>query len=403
MLIAGCQQASPAPPPAARPTLKTESDLQNERAARIAAGEVVPTSAPALDTAGKPLPPLTSAPVAPRPEPGAIAGDVLLVNDEVITVAEIIYPLRDEIIKTRKEQTPAGARDKITRLIRELTQREIGAILMFREAVGSLEVDQRKILEDNVKRALRQYTDSEFGGSSARLEAHLLENGLEMERYRKLVERDMVVRQYAREKFMSQLSVRREELLEQYRREIEKYTTPETRELYLIEFPFEKFLPEGERWASASNAAQASARLKASRRAREAYEQLPSRPFEDVAREFSLGANASDGGKFGPIGKPLQPPMDVVSKPVFGFSEGQYGEPIETSGGWYIARCGAIHEAHTTPFSDVQDEIRQSLMERRAGQLTSEHFVKLVSKATVSSIDVFLETALRRAEALPLQ
>ena len=43
--------------------------------------------------------------------PGDIQPDILMVNNSVLTVAEVLYPLRKEIEKARAEQTPEGLRD----------------------------------------------------------------------------------------------------------------------------------------------------------------------------------------------------------------------------------------------------------------------------------------------------
>jgi parvulin-like peptidyl-prolyl isomerase len=385
------------PPEAERPIVRTEAELAAERQRRIDAGEIVPAGSPAIATpAGESK--SRTAPRAPiKPTPGAIEADILIVNTTALTVSEVLYPIRDEISEARREQTPAGFSDRVRRLVREEAQRQVGAILICAEASALLSEQQKKIVEDAVKRVVDERVARDFGGSAARFSAHLSEFGLTLDQYKAQVERDLVARQYMREKLMPQLSFRRDELLSEYRQNIEKYSTPETRELFLIEVAFAKCLPDGQTWERAEAAARAQARLKAVRRIREAHGALATRPFEEVAREYSTGAQASAGGAWGKVGKPLQPPLDQVSKPVFTFREGQYSEPIETATGWYVSRCGRIEPATTRSFVQVQEEIRKRLMDQRFTRLSIEYYLKLAERATFTSFDAFVQAAVRRA------
>ncbi len=398
---AGCQRDDRRqPPPAAqRPVLKSEAELASERAERIRTGQVVPTNSPVIVKAERtapsrrPLPPV-------QPTAGAIEADILMVNDSVLTMAEVLYPLREEFEEIRQTQTPAGFRERIRQRLRREIQREIGSLLINAEAVSNLSEQQVEILAKVVDKEIENLTTREFGGSSARLTAHLTESELTLEQFRAAVQRDLVVRQYTREKLMPLIQIPRFELLHHYRRNMARYETAETRELLLIEFPFEKFLPVGQTWARVTKTERASAKLAAVRRAREAHAALAEKPFEEVAREYGLGLHAEQGGSWGPIGRPLQPPYDEVSRLIFGYEEGQQSKPIETGSGWYIVQCGRVNPAQRQSFVDVQDEIRQELMERRFTKLSVEYVLDLAEKATISSLDLFINAGVKRAEEI---
>jgi len=383
------------PPEARRPQLKTAAELEAERQARIASGEIVPTSAPAIATTPR-RPARRQAPLL-KPAPGAIEAELLIVNDAALTVPEVLYPLRRRLEELRQTRTPAGFQEEARRLIRRAAQEEIGSLLIYAEALGQLDEKEREVLDQAVEKELESLTTHDFGGSTARLDAYLRECGLSKEQLRGLIRRNLVVRQYTREKLMPQVYVSRQELLEYYRQQQTRFSTPEARELSMIELPFAKFLPAGKSWESAGRAAQAQARLKAMRRAREAYAALQQRPFEDVAREFSLGAQAERGGSWGLIGRPLQPPYDTVSRLIFDYEEGQVSEPIETDTGWYIVRCNRIQPARQRSFTEVQGELRDELMERRFAKLSTDYVLRLAENATIASFETFVAAAVRRA------
>ena len=243
-------------------------------------------------------------------------------------------------------------------LVRDRTQQAVGTLLIYAEATANLAEPQLNVIADGIEREVSARISREFGDSSARFERHLAERGLTLPQYRKLLERELVARQYTREKLMPQITVRRGELMSYYRRNLAEFSTAETRELWLIEAPFEAFLPPDTSWDRAAGSARAAAKLRAKRHIRTAYDALRDRPFDEVAREYSRGVHAAQGGAWGEIGRPLQSPYDVVSRPIFTFAQGQYGDPIETERGWYITRCGQITSAHEPTFSELQEEIR---------------------------------------------
>jgi len=370
-----------------------------ERQQRIASGEVIPTTVPADLGTGTGARPVRGPIVPIRPAPGAIEAEILLVNDQVLTLPELLYPLREEIAELRKNQTPEAFAESVRWLVRSRTQQAAGALLIYKEAMAGISEQQRKVIDEAVERELRRRVSRDFGDSLARFRKHLSDCGLTLEQYRAALERDLVARQYLREKLLPQITVRRDELLTWYRRNQSRLGRPETRELWMIEAPFESFLPTGVRWDQAGEPLKAQARLAAARCIRAAAEALKTRPFEEVAREYSRGPHAAQGGAWGEIGRPLQPPYDEVSKLIFSFQEDQVSEPVETRHGWCIVRCGRVNPAYQPSFAEVQEQIRQELTDRKFEQLSNECMLRLAEKATLSSLDSFLNAAVRRAVA----
>ncbi len=398
----GCQPLRPSTPPPdmRRPEIKSEAQLAAEREERIRSGAVIPTSSPVILSAERVAAATRRAAAVLQPTPGAIEARILLINDTALTVPEVLFPLRGYLEQLRTSRTHAGFLEDARRAIRRTAQEELGTLLMYTEATAKLDDEQKKQIDAAVDKEMENLTARDYGGSLSRLKAHLKDCGLTKDQWRENLKRDLVVRQYTREKLMPQVQIRRDELLAEYQRNRARYSTPPTRELLLIELPFEKFLADGSNWDRATTMDRAQAKLKALRRAREVQAALGEREFEDVAREFSLGLHADEGGSWGQIGRPLQPPYDVISKPIFDWSEGQVGEPVETERGWYIAKCGRVEPAQQRQFVEVQDEIRADLMERRFQKLSMDAVLKLAEKATISSLDAFVSAAVDEADKL---
>jgi hypothetical protein len=390
-------QEAPPPPDARRPALKTEIELAGERAERVRRGEVILAEAPVVDAERRPNPPPRPAPI--QPSRNSIRSDILMVNKSVLTVAEVLYPLREWIEQTRGTQTPRGFVDQLTRRVRDHVRQEIGSLLVYEKALSRLNDPQVTALDEAVSREVDARVSRDFGDSVARFENHLQRHGLTTERFRELVKRQLVVSSYMRETLGPQIRIRRDELLAYYRANLKRYSTDETREFLLIAVPFEQFLPTGVSWEKAPEPVRDQAVLQAKRHADAAHEALGQRDFRDVAREYSRGVHAEDGGSWGQIGQPLQPPYDELSRKIFEFEEGQYSEPIQTATGWYIVQCGRINPATKTPFADVQEAIRAELENQRFTKLAGDHIFRLAERATISDLKGFIDSAVERAVA----
>lgn len=396
----GGGKETPPPPDARRPALKTEAELSAARAERLRSGEVIATDTPVVEAERRPEPqppPLRPTPI--RPSKASIQSDILMIDDSALTVAEVLYPLQDWIEHSRSTQTPRGFREQLKRRILDHVRQEIGSLLVCAQAMSKLGEPQLASLDEALQREIDARVSRDFGGSIARLEHRIERYGLTMEQFRNLVKRQIVVSSYTREILTPQIRIRRDELLAYYRANQKRYSTDETRELLMIAVPFDRFLPGGGTWQAAPQAARAQAKLQAKRRARAAHEALAKREFANVAREYSAGVHAAEGGSWGPIGQPLQPPYDELSRRIFEFAEGQHSEPIETATGWYIVQCGKIDPATKTPFSAVQEEIRAELESQRFNQLAGDYVVELAQKATISDLTAFVDRAVERAVA----
>lgn len=406
--LAGCSfgRRTVAAPPAARPANAVSPAADAGEAARpggpAGATAAAPTgnvtNAAALLVGGNrsaPGPRSAAGGELPPPAPGEIRPDVLLVDDEVLTIAEVLYPLREDLPEARG--TDGRTPDALIRLLRRQVQEEVGRILIEKKAIGKLTEDQKKNLDAFVQRELDERVQKEFGNSHARLTAHLAEYGLTLDQYKRRLQRQFVVQQYTFENIRPQVTVRRDELLEYYQQRAEKMVTPGTRELLLIEAPFEKFLPAGVTWRAASEDARAAARLAATEEIRAAQSELASKPFEEVARMRSRGLYAAEGGSWGPIGKPLTGAYAEVSRRLFAMSEGQVSEPIETQTGWYIVKCGKVVAESRPGFVESQEKLREEFLNKRFNELASEQIVKLAEKAQISGLESFTREAVRTA------
>lgn len=412
LTLASCStnnaDAENAPPPdAARPVIKSEAQLAADRDARLNAGDVVENETPTVDAERRPEPEPV-APVLPLQVPDhAVRADILIVNQQTLSAAELLYPLRDELNRLHDELPPEDFDDEARKLLISRARTEIYSLLVYQEAFPKLGEQQKQMLTSSVEREIDLRVSRRFNGSIARMEKHLEQFGLSLTALEDRVRRELVVSGYTRQLFEPQVEVTRYELLAYYRDNRARFETDETRELLLMEFPFEAYLPnENTNWQRAPRGDQARARLAAMRQARAAAEALQSRSFADVAREFSRGITAERGGSWGAIGQPLKPPYDELSARIFEMQENTHTQPIQTDTGWFIVGCGKINHATAGTFAELQDQLREELEDERFNRLVNNYVRELADNASVSDIRGFVDSALnafKREHAAALQ
>ncbi len=157
---------------------------------------------------------------------------------------------------------------------------------------------------------------------------------------------------------------RTKELAEFYRRNKDRFRTEETvRAAHIV-----KHVEKGVTEADAREAAEALyARLKAGT------------SFEQVADEQSdCPGNGGDLGYF-PRGKMVKDFEDVV----FSLEVGKTSEVFQTVFGFHIAKLLERRPAGTRTFRDVQDEIRNELLEQRRTKLLEDFVDRLRESAMI--------------------
>lgn len=353
----------------------------------------MPTSArPAGDDAQR---------VATLSNPAAIVVDVLIVDGDSLTVDEFLYPLRQEILERRRTQTARGFAEWLGEELRTQLRREVGSLLLFREAMSPLGDEQKKAVDQFVDKRIDELVNARFGGVSARLDSDLARFGLKREQLRSSMKRGLIVGQYTRDKFLPQVRIRRDELLASYEQSVARLSTAGSRELWIIEAPYARFVADGASWNRADAAARDAARSAAAEHIRAAHAALTTQPFDAVAGAFSRGVHAAAGGLWGDIALPLMPPYDRATQRLFEMREGDVSEPIETDAGWCIVRCGRITAAQRPAFADVQARLRTDLETRRLNELIGEYVARKAERAAISPLDPFIATAVRRVLQWP--
>lgn len=103
--------------------------------------------------------------------------------------------------------------------------------------------------------------------------------------------------------------------------------------------------------------------------------------FSDLAREYSDGPYASKGGDLGfcKYGEHI-PEIDDV---IFALDVGQTSEVIKTDLGYHIIKVKQKKKERVKPFAEVQDQIEDLILRKKAAQLWDEWIAKLKTRSFV--------------------
>ena len=103
--------------------------------------------------------------------------------------------------------------------------------------------------------------------------------------------------------------------------------------------------------------------------------------FESMARVYSEGKEAKEGGDWGWIGRDIL--RKELNEIAFSLKPGQHSRVIETAEGYYILEVDDVKPAHTTPLAEVRDDIEKTLLQQQRAQMQEAWVKDLRAKAYI--------------------
>lgn len=330
--------------------------------------------------------PADSTAAAPQPSPAMVedepAGpvDVLFINEDSITVVDAVEPVRTELAAQRAAMPPNQFAQMVDKVLRDRIRTMARDLLLYQEASRRLSDQEAEYLEKFTDQRIREIVQKEHAGRQVRWEQAMAEQGLTPEKAREKIRRELVVIRHLQQVITPRIQEpTRRELLNFYEKVRPELSSPERRQMLLIEIP-----KDGNAAAARQTAKTAQTELQSGT------------PFEEVARRWSKGVHAEDGGDWGMInpdsitGRWAQAAEALVNLPAGGTSG-----IIETESGYFIVRVGMIEPRQEPGFAEVQRDLTERYRDQQFNMLVDELVLRLQERAVIrpENLNLFLEAA----------
>ena len=395
-------------PPEPSPTADVEpSDKDSTDALRAAltSSDKGPVTTAAADTPeeqadAEEKPPAAAPKPLPVPKPivlgeeEVVAGTTLQVNDQHVSVDDILGGLHSELSKIPPHVSENDFRRMAEQIIVQKMQYQIEVILIMVEADRLLEERPKKMVEEDLENALRDMI-AEAGNSQEQLKEKCILEGTTLEDVLKTHRRELTIQYYLRSKFYPAIVITRRMLWNHYRRHKDEFSTDKQVQMQIIAAPFKAFLKESATKPTAPELQ--AAKILAEELLTRALEELKAgKDFALVTRTHSRGIKAQEGGLWPMMGKGNKK-EEKVEEVAFGLKEGQYSGIIEDREGCYIVKAVKVKPGKIVSFEDAQGEIADELKRQQYIRLQSDYMNKVFEKSTVSTPEGFIELAVDRA------
>lgn len=326
---------------------------------------------------------------------------VLIVNDETITVEQVLQPLRKQLAEHARADRPDQYQRYLAELLPSRVRQLAREALLYQIASKDLTDRENEELEKIVDQRLRERVNEEFAGRQTRYERALAEQGLSLAQDRDRQRRDLVVRRWLQLNVVDHVvDPTRQELWTLFENQKDTLATPPRRQMLLIEIPVLSELPAGvtapdpNQLAEAKQAARAKAQA-----AREALR--AGTPFADIARAHSRDAHARDGGQWGWLRRgTVQPRWEPAVEALFSLPEINVpSEVLETPDAFFIVQAAAIETGRQPDFESLQPELLDRYRNDRFNERIENRVTQLFASAQIrpKNLNRFLRAVLAAA------
>ena len=322
-----------------------------------------------------------------KPPAAAVAdGDIVArVNNDVITLAEYRkgeQRLRDEAAHDCAGCTPEQIDAQFKGQQKDLLRGMIDQSLMVQRAK-----DMNINVEADLTKRLDEVRQQNGLATIDELQKGVEASGLSWEDYKTTIRNGLLQKEVVQREVGSRVDITTEELQQYYDAHKQEFTLPERVVLYEISMSTEGKSPE--------EMAAVRAKVEGLRTS-----VLNGDDFSRVARLYSQGSTAKDGGALGTFKRgELSPQIEDI---VFQLKKYQLTDVIQTRTGFEFLLVEDHLEAGLQDIDKVQTQIRQAIHAQKVQPLLREYLAELREQSNIMVKSGYRDSALLSGENLPL-
>jgi peptidyl-prolyl cis-trans isomerase SurA len=289
---------------------------------------------------------------------------VALVNNELITLSELQEAGRRFFDQVQQSTLPSEREGKLREARKAVLDQLIENKLLEQEIKSrKIEISEREVdmaLQEIMSQ--NQLTENELKKALAR-------DGLTYSLYRQHIRDDLGKMQLVNREIKSKIVIKEEDLRKIYQENLKEYTDRLEVKVQQIFFPIPRGAPE-EQITTIHREAQSV--LEKARQGED---------FAQLALNFSKAPEAREGGVLGFFKpKELRPELDEVA---FRLKPGELSDPIRTEEGFHILRVMERKGGEPKPFVEVEDKIRDEMVQAEAERQFREWMKALKARAYI--------------------
>ncbi|MCP4248619.1 MAG: hypothetical protein GY778_16355 [bacterium] len=311
--------------------------------------------------------------------------DVLHVNEDRLTVDEVLAPLHIDFSARVATVPPERYWSYVDQTLRTRIRGMVRDLLLYQEASRRLTQQENEMIDQFTDQRIRNQVQEQHGGRQVRWERAMADRGLSPEEARQQVRKEVVIYAYLERTVKPRVQEpTRRELLRIFEERSADMTVPERRELFLIEVPI------GDDRAVAQAAAD-----------RALEELAEGTDFATVARKYSGGIHAADGGAWGMVTPhSIRGRWAAAADTLRQLQPAETSPVIEAEGSFFIVHLGRVEPRRDPDFAAVQMSLKAAYREQQFNLLIEEKVLELQERARIRPEDPsrFLRGAL---EACP--
>ena len=325
-------------------------------------------------------------PAQAKPTAAAADGDIVArVNNDVITLAEYQkaeQQLRDEAAHDCAGCTPEQIDAQFKGQQKDLLRGMIDQSLMVQRAK-----DMNINVEADLTKRLDEVRQQNGLSTIDELQKGVEASGLSWEEYKTTIRNGLLQKEVVQREVGSRVDITPEELQQYYDAHHEEFTLPERVVLYEISMSTEGKSPE--------EMAAVRAKVEGLRTS-----VLNGDDFSRVARLYSQGSTAKDGGALGTFKRgELSPQIEDI---VFQLKKYQLTDVIQTRTGFEFLLVEDHLQAGLQDIDKVQTQIRQAIHTQKVQPLLRDYLAELREQSNIMVKTGYRDSALLSGENLPL-
>jgi parvulin-like peptidyl-prolyl isomerase len=304
-------------------------------------------------------------------------GVAAIVNDKIITYSDVRAVVQPVVAQLRRNYSGS----ELVEMVRSAQQDALNSLIERALILQEFKTKGYSFPDTVVDEHFNDIIASDFGGDRAAFIRTIQAENMTVGQYREQLRDRIVVQAMRNRKTQNEVVVSPYKIEAYYREHTGDFKVDDQIKLRMIVI---KKTPAP---APASDVTSTNAEpAPATDARRQTAEQLLAKldageSFDTLARQFSDGKEAKDGGDWGWIGKDVL--RKELSEAAFALKAGQHSGIIDTPEGYYLLQVDAVKPAYTKPLADVRDEIEKTLLLQQRQKMQQSWVQQLRAKAYI--------------------